>query len=387
MLLGDLDVLNGNDIVVVSGTTGNVQTFLSNGLVDIATRFVAGPPVFFNHSPRALGIADLDADLFPDIFVAGSTLAGDQSPGLVTVRLNSGVTGTNWDGLESKQDFTAGINPVDILFADIDGDNGFDLATANYGSDTVSILENRGSSVGVWLGFEPTANIDVGSAPLIIFARDLDEEKDLDIVTYNQADQSMSILLQANEGAANLGGAFAPSASIPLGGTPLSGTFWDADNDGDPDPAFVMINTEGNRVVRLFRNLAVENSEDNPDATGLSFVFDEDIGEGDGPLLILSGQLNADEGLDLAIIGSNTGGGLLLPEQRTGPDSSNGRVYLSTLSCLSDLNGDGELDFFDISSFLSAFAANDPVADFSNDGEFDFFDISAFLTVFAAGCP
>ena len=52
-----------------------------------------------------------------------------------------------------------------------------------------------------------------------------------------------------------------------------------------------------------------------------------------------------------------------------------------------DLTQDGELDFFDVSFFLSAFAAMDAVADFNQDGAFDFFDVSEFLAVFAAGCP
>jgi len=52
-----------------------------------------------------------------------------------------------------------------------------------------------------------------------------------------------------------------------------------------------------------------------------------------------------------------------------------------------DLTGDGILDFFDISAFLTAFGNQDPVADFTGDGAFDFFDISAFLSVFSAGCP
>ncbi|MBO6513191.1 MAG: matrixin family metalloprotease [Phycisphaerales bacterium] len=55
--------------------------------------------------------------------------------------------------------------------------------------------------------------------------------------------------------------------------------------------------------------------------------------------------------------------------------------------CQPDLNDDGELDFFDISSFLTSFGNGDPVADFNNDGELDFFDISAFLAAYSAGCP
>lgn len=52
-----------------------------------------------------------------------------------------------------------------------------------------------------------------------------------------------------------------------------------------------------------------------------------------------------------------------------------------TPPCAADLNGDGELDFFDISLFLSS------SFDFNGDTAFDFFDISAFLSAFGEGCP
>ena len=55
--------------------------------------------------------------------------------------------------------------------------------------------------------------------------------------------------------------------------------------------------------------------------------------------------------------------------------------------CVADLNGDGALNFFDVSAFLTAFGNMDPVADFNGDGSFNFFDVSAFLTAFSAGCP
>ena len=47
----------------------------------------------------------------------------------------------------------------------------------------------------------------------------------------------------------------------------------------------------------------------------------------------------------------------------------------------------GQLDFFDLSAFLTAFGNMDPRADFTDDGTFDFFDLSAFLDAFGAGCP
>ncbi len=61
--------------------------------------------------------------------------------------------------------------------------------------------------------------------------------------------------------------------------------------------------------------------------------------------------------------------------------------YEEDAGCRADINGDGSLNFFDISDFLTAFSVMDPIADFTGDGAFNFFDISTFLSEFAAGCP
>ena len=67
------------------------------------------------------------------------------------------------------------------------------------------------------------------------------------------------------------------------------------------------------------------------------------------------------------------------------------RVYVFSITppCSpADLAGPfGELNFFDVSAFLSAFNAMDPAADLNGDGMFNFFDVSAFLSAFNAGCP
>jgi len=55
--------------------------------------------------------------------------------------------------------------------------------------------------------------------------------------------------------------------------------------------------------------------------------------------------------------------------------------------CPADLTGDGVLNFFDISAFLSAFNSGDSLADLNGDGIYNFFDVSDFLGAFAEGCP
>lgn len=55
--------------------------------------------------------------------------------------------------------------------------------------------------------------------------------------------------------------------------------------------------------------------------------------------------------------------------------------------CAADCNGDGELNFFDISIFLTEYNDQDLRADINGDGSWDFFDVSGFLSMFAEGCP
>ncbi|HCT44311.1 MAG TPA: hypothetical protein DF699_03790 [Phycisphaerales bacterium] len=65
----------------------------------------------------------------------------------------------------------------------------------------------------------------------------------------------------------------------------------------------------------------------------------------------------------------------------TNPDET----YL-ILTCDADLTGDGGIDFFDVSFFLSFYSAQDVRGDLNGDGMFNFFDISTFLKIYGQGC-
>ena len=57
------------------------------------------------------------------------------------------------------------------------------------------------------------------------------------------------------------------------------------------------------------------------------------------------------------------------------------------VDCPADLTGDGNLNFLDVSAFLTAFGNADPAADFQPDGSYNFLDVSAFLSAYGNGCP
>lgn len=58
------------------------------------------------------------------------------------------------------------------------------------------------------------------------------------------------------------------------------------------------------------------------------------------------------------------------------------------VACVADWNGDGIVNFFDMSAFLNAYNAQDPATDLASPfGEINFFDLSAFIALYNAGCP
>ena len=87
--------------------------------------------------------------------------------------------------------------------------------------------------------------------------------------------------------------------------------------------------------------------------------------------------------LDEALVGLDLNEDLVFAEDRIRAAAT----LTIALDCQADYTDDGVLDFFDVSAFLAAFGASDPIADFNGDGSFDFFDVSAFLAAVAEGCP
>lgn len=57
------------------------------------------------------------------------------------------------------------------------------------------------------------------------------------------------------------------------------------------------------------------------------------------------------------------------------------------LECPADCNEDGQVNFFDVSWFLSEFNNQLPGGDINGDGVFDFFDVSEFIMAYGQGCP
>ncbi len=115
-------------------------------------------------------------------------------------------------------------NPVAIVTGDFNGDGILDVATANQGSNTVSVLFGLGNGT-----FKPAVTIPVGKVPSALIAVDLTGNGRLDLVTANKSDNTVSVLL--NEG----GGKFKPAINFAAGSSPVALAAADFNGDGHVD--------------------------------------------------------------------------------------------------------------------------------------------------------
>lgn len=139
---------------------------------------------------------------------------------------------------------SGGSVPSNVAVADFNGDGDLDIATANYSSDTVSILLGDGD--GTTFTQANNSPLGVGNSPFAIAPADFNGDGFLDLAVANfYIDDTVSILLGGGDST------FTEEASSPLGvgNEPISLAVADLNGDGRPDLA--VANSEDDNVRRF----------------------------------------------------------------------------------------------------------------------------------------
>ncbi len=195
--------------------------------------------------------------------------------------------------------------------------------------------------------------------------------------------------------------------SVAISGTTVVvGNDSDDDNGSSSGSAYLFDTITGQQIAKLLPNdgatgdrfgysvaisgtvaaIGAESKNDNGSRSGSAYLFDTITGQQIAKLLPNDGAADDRFGNSVAISGTT----VLIGADRNGDNGQySGSAYLFTAPspCPADFNGDGVLDFFDMSGFITAFTNMDPSGDFNGDGNFDHFDTSGFVSAFNAGCP
>lgn len=190
-------------------------------------------------------------------------------------------------------------------------------------------------------------------------------------------------------------------------GIVVVGAWGDNDNLANSGSAYLFVAPSGAQITKLLpddgtpqdefgRSVAIDDgivavgawddNDNGPDA-GSAYLFDASTSTQITKLLASDGDGGDLFSFSIAISNGVVAVGAILDDDN-GTSSGSAYVFTAPLpDCPADLTDDGIYDFFDISAFLTAFNAQNPIADITGDGVYDFFDISAFLSAFSAGCP
>src|SRR6185369_5709047 len=135
--LGDLNEDGRLDLAVANFNSNNVSVLLNITAPGAATpSFAAKQDFVTGGAPVSVAVADLNLDGKPDLAVA------DLNVSTLSVLLNTIAPGTATPGFATKQDVDTGPNPRSVTVGDLNGDGKLDVAVANVGSNTVSVLLN-----------------------------------------------------------------------------------------------------------------------------------------------------------------------------------------------------------------------------------------------------
>ena len=130
VVVGDFNGDGKLDLAVANEGSNTVSVFLGNG----DGTFLPQQTFATGSDPYALAVADFNGDGKLDLAVAN---AGSNT---VSVLLNTTTVGATTASFAAQQTFAAGTDPESVAVGDFNGDNNTDLAVANAGSNTVSVL-------------------------------------------------------------------------------------------------------------------------------------------------------------------------------------------------------------------------------------------------------
>ena len=240
-------------------------------------------------NPSSVVIGDIDGDGKPDLSVV------NQGANTLSVLRNTSTSGSITTGsFAAKVDFATGTTPQIVAIGDLDGDGKLDLAVGNFGANTVSVLRNTSTSGSISVSsFATQVTFATSTQPIAVAIGDLDGDGKLDLATANYGANTISVFRNISSSGSITSGSFSSKIDFTTGTNPYYITIGDLDGDGKLDMA---VPNYGTNTVSVLLNTSTSGS-----ITTGSFASKVDFTVGSGPNAIAISDLDGDGKLDLAV--------------------------------------------------------------------------------------
>ena len=284
--VGDFNGDGKPDLAVINGSDATVSVLLNTTAMGATTPTFAAQQTFATGmNPDALAVGDFNGDGKPDLVVANS------GTNTVSVLLNTTAMGATTPTFATQQTFATGTGPAALAVGDFNGDGKPDLAVANAGGNTVSVLLNTTAMGATTPTFAAQQTFAVGAAPAALAVGDFNGDGKPDLAVANGGDATVSVLLNTTAMGATTP-TFAAQQTFATGTGPAALAVGDFNGDGKPDLA--VVNQTAGTVSVLLNTTAMG-------ATTPAFAAQQTFAAGTSPDALAIGDFNGDNQLDLAV--------------------------------------------------------------------------------------
>jgi hypothetical protein len=247
--IGDIDDDGKPDLAVANSGSNNVSILRNtstSGATFTGTSFASTVNFIAGTTPNSVAIGDIDGNGVPDLAVTNG------SSNNVSVLRNTSTSGSIT--FAGAINLTTGTTPNSIAIGDLDGDGKSDLAVTNGGTFTVSVLRNTSPIASITFATKVDLTVGtgaVGAAPFSVAINDIDGDGKSDLAVANSGSTTVSVLRNISTSGSIVAGSFVAKVDFTTGTTPNSIAIGDLDGDGKPDFA---ITNAGSSTVSVLRN-------------------------------------------------------------------------------------------------------------------------------------
>jgi len=328
-----------------------MPTFFGDGSGISTSGFAPRLDLAADNSSAQAVIADMDGDGKPDLIILNGSLNGN-SPSVSIFRNISTNGSLTADSFAPRVDLLVGemTQGGDMTVADLDGDGRLDIIVASFDPSKVSIFQNLCSPGSITSNsFGARLDIPVNGGSSRVAVRDLDGDGKPEIVTANYYSNTVSVLRNIGSNGTIATNFFAAPVSFPVTQTPRRIAIADLDGDGKPDIAtvnFVDWSTDTNNQVSVLRNISTVGN--------ITFASTVNFPGVPTSCSLAIGDLDGDGKLDLIVSSFNYGQAVSVYRNVSTPGSITINSFAPHVDfavggwgndvAIGDLDGDGKPD-------------------------------------------